>query len=441
MGKKSALLLTIALMLSSSALIGTVNAQTNVNGQITSDTVWNAAGSPYVFTGQVIVAENATLTIEPGVKVELSTFSLQIKGALNAKSNNSNLIQFVSSGQGKIVFESSSVDYNCTSQSGCVIENATINTNLMIEGSAPQISGCQIQGGINISHASPVITGNYISGNGTYGINVQHESSPVITFNTITDKTDAIAFNLENNNASDNKYNVNIENNTLIDCGIGVGIGVCDGTVRVYGNLISGSDFAVKVVNSTATVNLQYNLVLNNTFGVYAGSQVALQKNTIYNNTIGIHYETVSQSLISYNNIMNNTIYNLETSTVSPLLLEASYNYWGTQDIPAINQTIYDKADNQTFGEVKYLPALDGPVGEAPVIPGVNMNPTATPADTAQPSATQTTQPTQKATPTPSQVTHGTLGTVEIGVIVVVIIGVALTLIVAYKKGGKTPLN
>jgi hypothetical protein len=440
LGKKSALLLAFALVLSSASFAGLVNAQTNVNGQITSDTVWKASGSPYVLTGQVVVDENSTLIIEQGVKIDLSIFSLQIKGTLNAKCNSSNLIEFASEDQGKIVFEFSSVAYNTTSQTGCIIENATINTAITIEESAPKIVGCQIHGGININKAAPTITGNNISqGNTAYAINVEHESSPTIALNTITGKNVSIALNLENNNATDNKYNVNIENNTIIDCVTGVGVGICEGTVRVYGNIISGSNAAVKVINSSAAVTVEYNLIMNNTLGVYVGSQVAVQKNTIYNNTVGVYYETAAQSLISYNNLMNNTQYNLQTTTVSPKLLEASYNYWGTQDIPTINQTIYDKNNNLTLGEVKYLPALDEPVGEAPVIPNVNMNPTPTATPTTKPSATQTTQPTQTATPTTSEVTQGTFGTLEIGILTAMIIGVLLTLIVAYKKGGKTP--
>jgi len=42
---------------------------------------------------------------------------------------------------------------------------------------------------------------------------------------------------------------------------------------------------------------------------------------------------------------MNNTQYNFETASSS--YLEATYNYWGTQDIPTINSTIYDKNNNE----------------------------------------------------------------------------------------------
>jgi hypothetical protein len=48
-----------------------VLADTYVSGNITSNTTWNLAGSPYIVTGNVYIG-NATLTIDPGVEVRFN---------------------------------------------------------------------------------------------------------------------------------------------------------------------------------------------------------------------------------------------------------------------------------------------------------------------------------------------------------------------------------
>ncbi|MCA9244326.1 MAG: right-handed parallel beta-helix repeat-containing protein [Phycisphaerales bacterium] len=57
-------------------------AQTNVSGIITADTTWSMSGSPYILTGDVTVRQTTgaipTLTIEPGVEVQLNDRALQL---------------------------------------------------------------------------------------------------------------------------------------------------------------------------------------------------------------------------------------------------------------------------------------------------------------------------------------------------------------------------
>lgn len=64
------------------------NTQTNVSGYILSNTTWTLAGSPYIVTGNTLVNNGVTLTIEPGVVVKFdSTKALQINGTLVANNH------------------------------------------------------------------------------------------------------------------------------------------------------------------------------------------------------------------------------------------------------------------------------------------------------------------------------------------------------------------
>lgn len=64
--RSAALLFTAALLWSSAAI-----ARVEVAGGINVDTIWRAADSPYVVTGELAVRPGATLTIEPGTEIHV----------------------------------------------------------------------------------------------------------------------------------------------------------------------------------------------------------------------------------------------------------------------------------------------------------------------------------------------------------------------------------
>jgi len=67
----------------------------SIGGDITVDTTLTLNGSAYVVSKDLVVAENATLTIEPGVQLLFKAgVALQVKGSLQAKGNSNGRIAF-----------------------------------------------------------------------------------------------------------------------------------------------------------------------------------------------------------------------------------------------------------------------------------------------------------------------------------------------------------
>ena len=71
---------------------------TSLGGNIAADTNLTLNGSPYVVSRDLVIAENATLTVHPGVELHFETgVALRVKGSLQAKGNPRERIVFTKS--------------------------------------------------------------------------------------------------------------------------------------------------------------------------------------------------------------------------------------------------------------------------------------------------------------------------------------------------------
>lgn len=162
---------------------------TPVAGVVERDTTWYAGASPYILDETVEVSENATLTIEPGTRIEATGGALVIKGKLVASGGNTQLITFESpdgQGWGGIAFhrvkgDDSIIEYariadavigvDCRTSSPVIRQNEFVRNQI----------GIRVSGG----YAKPTIESNIIRKSTSTGIVVREGAAPTLTDNQI----------------------------------------------------------------------------------------------------------------------------------------------------------------------------------------------------------------------------------------------------------------
>ena len=488
MNKKSLLsAFLIAVLVCGVALAGdghfeTAFASKDVTGIIASDATWTKANSPYTLTGPTAVNNGVTLTIEPGVTVNLGTYYLQVNGTLYARGSSTDNIIFSSQASSdlfQIIFTQLSSSWSEQTGAGSIIENAIINASISITGASPKISNNLIRDitasmmdsnvGITISGGSPIISNNYIIG----GITVGGEGASVITNNIITGGMgihggshvisnnkisggssyfyigrsferdyDVIAIGsgspvISGNNITGNSIGIGffegaqsnavISNNTIYGCGGGISIRNGNLTsLTIKGNVLMNNGVGIDA-STNVLEPIERNLISNNTNGIQISSnaQLTIRNNTIANNSVGISSSPLAT--IICNNIQNNIQYSVSLSgTASDI--NASYNWWGTTDTQAINQSIYDVKRDYNLGKVNFIPFLTEPNPQA--MPDPNMpipTPITTPSPSPSPSQNSTTPPDQSST---QPTTPTGLNEIEIAILTALIIIIALLIVI-----------
>ncbi|MFH1121194.1 MAG: T9SS type A sorting domain-containing protein [Bacteroidota bacterium] len=143
---------------------------TEVSGPITSNTLWTLANSPYIVTGNILVMDVVTLTIQPGVEVRFdASKALQVNGTLIAQGTAADSIRFTSKttqtpgAWGNIYFSNSSADVVFDDAgnylSGSILEYCIVeyggniggtNANMLrLDDALPGIRNCAIKNAAN----------------------------------------------------------------------------------------------------------------------------------------------------------------------------------------------------------------------------------------------------------------------------------------------------
>lgn len=342
--------------------VRTVQGYEEVNGIIASDTTWTKMKSPYNLTGNVAIDKDVTLTIEPGVTVNLNKYYIVVNGTLSAKGSSTDNIFFNGGFTEGIQFTTLSAGWNQQSGTGCIIENAIIKSTLSISGGSPLISKNTINRIIGISGGSPIISKNtiIIEAKQYVGIVIINDNTALISDNTISGYFNDATICIEGGSPTIQRNRISNRN----------GYGYEDSCAAI---LIYYANYAYKVPNPL------------------------IQQNIITKSANGISLRGNSNPTIINNNFEDNSNYNLymRSTTVN---IEAANNWWDTTDTAVIDQKIFDFNDDFILGKVNYTPFLTATNPQA----GPNLNaPIPTLAPTTFPTSTpNTSTPTSTANQT-----------------------------------------
>ena len=363
----------LAFLISSFVFVSHVNLDivqgaTSVTGIINSDTVWTKINSPYNFTGNVLVNEGVTLTVDPGVTIFFNGYFINVAGTLLAKGNETEKIIILGSGMdysgewmGRIHFLSTS--------NNSIIEYAEITST--------------VDDSINIQGGSPKISNNLLT-----NVSIRIGScSPLITENRISELTHAGIFVA----GTTTRESVVITENVISNNGVGVYLSYDASSPIISDNIISNNVFGIISDCMWSNATIINNLIIENHGYLesgYPSPMIAdgagilllsgynygmdISGNTISKNKYGIDIHGNPFSTINQNNIFDNIDYNIFNN--EPEDIAAVNNWWGTNSTQVIDQSIYDLLDDFNIGKVNYVPFLNELNPDAPEIPIYNIS-------------------------------------------------------------------
>lgn len=378
------------LMLMSIAILSATDVSGNQTG------TWTLANSPYNVTADITVPAGQSLTIEPGVVVQINgLFQIDAPGYIIAQGTVTDSIKFTSTNRWVgIKLENTtntSIFTYCKiekAQTGLRPLNAPLTVNHCVINNASEyciniygiggmattlikntkISGA-VKSGIYIAQNSNVIIDSCeVTGNGTgasyYGaIQMANQSDDGTCDAEI--RNSWIHHNLKQgitawDVTANNRINPNIHNNLIENNLTGVYLRQASGIVQnntiqnnfIVGNANSGAGFMIS--GASAHPIIKHNTVTGNYCGFYIGESATANlgdptgtsqnegMNTITNN---VDASSVPHSVVLYYN-----------ASAQPSNVVAKNNIWGTTDTALIDASITDQLDNPALGLVTYSP-------------------------------------------------------------------------------------
>jgi hypothetical protein len=390
--------------------------ETEVSGTIYLDTVWTEDNSPYIITGDLVVSEDITLKIKPGVTIEIEPEkNIQIDGELIAIGKQKKPIRFTRRGKeswGTLDFthlsKPASFDKKGNYRDGSTLQYCTIEygRGVRVRRSSVFVGHCSIsnneESGVRMEYGGGQlrfnkITDNRSRGNGG-GIIVYTNRSVLIGGNFVSHNTSregdeggggiyaysyaggevTVEENIVFQNYTDSKgggiysYSSIVKGNLVVDnqaADAGGGIWAYGGEV-VGNKVISNSGIRGGGIYGERA-KLTHNAVTRNTStgpeggGIYYWGSDDFSHNTVTQNSAreegngGVY--VAGNPVFNYNHLYSNTGYDFFCGNLKDFAqINARNCYWGTVNERDIRGRIYDWYDNNSQGLVDYSGYLKG---------------------------------------------------------------------------------
>jgi parallel beta-helix repeat protein len=307
-------------------------AQISVNSDIVENTTWTVSDSPVSVQNTITVSEGVTLTIDPGVTVEMANgASLYVDGALAAAGQNGNLITFTSSQATPAPGDWGSIEFRNNSDAGSLFDYVVVEYGAGTDrtGMVFYTTGAF---GVNISNS-------IFRNSAVHGINLR-ASSPTLDNSEFYDNNGYGIY-------TDLSLSFSVQNSIIRDNTVG-GIRVpINSSALITNSEIDSNPVGILIDNGGAPT-LTNNQIVNNEYGIRI-IEVGATKPEITDNTIS-----------------GNTEYGAEN--LSSNVLDAKFNFWGSSLGPTTSSNPSGNGDRVTEGNVDYTPwrygATDLPVVE-----------------------------------------------------------------------------
>ena len=376
----------VALFLSSIAFACAVPnasfAATDITDDIVSDTEWGTSGNPYIVSSGLAIQSGATLTIEPGVIVQINSGGIDVLGRLLA----------VGTPDEPVLFTSDAIDWGGIEFSN---QDAASSLNHVV-----------------IRYASTAIFDYYSKELSISNTKVEESDYGIDAYGSHLSLNNFSAENISRDAIDIYESDVTLKNVTLKNVKAGIGV-YTNSKADIFNLFVDQSYYEALALYERSAMHVSSSTLTNGErdgVGIYGGSAVDMQdsvisgfldgagianydywptdpanslsltNNDIYDNAIGISmYSRYSSYVISNNSIHDNILYGFEL--YGPATVDVSHNFWGNLSGPYSNpdnlsgkgdEIVYASGSTITFSpwlsywgtppisNVLFLPGIEG---------------------------------------------------------------------------------